>query len=245
MDAPATPDANTPAAPPAPAPATPPAVADAPAAPKLEMPAGFPAKYWDPEASLPKLDDLTKEFTRLSQQEVERAAADAGRPAKPEEFKTELPKDFKLPGDFQVKFDPKDPLVAEAQKFAVAHKLDQQTFSGLLALRAQMLAKEHADAIELVNTEKSKLGERGAERITAVKGWLGSNLTADQASSLGDAMTSAAAFEAIETLIARANGGSIPATGGSDTKHADATKSHAERIWGQNAFNPNPQAKVG
>jgi hypothetical protein len=118
-------------------------------------------------------------------------------PAKPEDYKLALPKDFKPPEGVEFKLDETDPLFAQARTWAKENGLSQDAFEkgmGLIAARdvatQQMLANAR-------NAEIGKLGPNGTARVTAVNTFL----DAKGYSALKGMMVTAEIVQTVEKLI--------------------------------------------
>lgn len=186
-----------------------------PAADPPKMPEGLPPALWDAQAGSVKVDDLTKQFIDLSKFKGEHDARLAAIPEKPEGYKLELPKElpFKLPEGAKVTIDEKDTRVPLARAVAKELGLSQDGFSRLLALSAQIDFEDQQAAMAALTAEQAKLGEKFPARKQAVEAFLNSALTKDEFTALLPIVGNAAAFEAIEKLIAKATATGIPAGG--------------------------------
>lgn len=194
-------------------------------------PAWVPEAFHDGEAGW-KADEFGQHYGELAQFKAQADERLKTVPEKPEGYKPELPKDFKiegLPDGVEIKINDKDPRLAAARTIAKDLGLSQDQFSRLLTLEAQRIAADAiADADEL-----KKLGDKGAERITGVDRFLKSVLPAAKYDALrksGD-MRTAAAVELIEDLQAKiAGSGAMPPKPGEAPPPAQP-KSVAERMY--------------
>ena len=89
-------------------------------------------------------------------------------PPSPNDYKAELPADFKVPDGVTFSFNGNDPLLAQAQ--AVAHEagLSQAQFSKLLAIYAGGQVSSAQQIQTARNAEVAKLGATGPSRIDAL-----------------------------------------------------------------------------
>jgi len=121
----------------------------------------LPESFADPQAFRASYDELAA-FR----------AADAVRrstlPANPNDYKAELPTDFKVPDGVTFQFNANDPLLAQAQ--AVAHKagLSQEQFSQLLGIYAGGQVSSAQQIQTARNAEIAKLGATGPARVDAL-----------------------------------------------------------------------------
>jgi hypothetical protein len=157
--------------------------------------------------------------------------------ASAEAYKAELPADLKLPAGVEIKYDDRDPVhgeaLAEARTLAREAGLDQATFSKLLAVHARYELRQHDVEIARTNIERQSIsGFEG--RKSAMVAFLDRHLSSDQSTALKAGVHSRAAFEAIETLIAKATGRAAPIS----STPSDG-KSWADRMW------PNGFSKEG
>jgi hypothetical protein len=97
-------------------------------------------------------------------QEVRRSTL----PPSPNDYKAELPADFKAPDGISYSFNANDPLLAQAQ--AVAHEagLSQEQFSKLLGIYAGSQVSSQQQIQTARNAEIQKLGAAGPSRIDAL-----------------------------------------------------------------------------
>jgi hypothetical protein len=159
-----------------------------------------------------KVDDFAKSYSELAKVKADADQRAAAVPAKADDYKLELPSDMQLPEGMKVQFDEKDPRVVGFRQTVHDLKLDQAAASRLLGLEAQRIVAEETAAQQALEAEKGKLGDKAVERISAVDGYLKANLPAEQYQALQRVSESAAAIQAIESLIAKASAGTIPST---------------------------------
>lgn len=137
---------------------------------------------------------------------IARDAAEASRrlslPAKPEDYKLALPKDFTPPQGVEFKLDENDPLFAQARTWAQKNGLTQEAFEqgiGMIAARdvaTQQMLKTARDA------EIGKLGANGTARVTAVNTFL----DAKGLGSLKGMMVTAEIVTTLEKVVGMLNG---------------------------------------
>lgn len=243
-------DPNAPLAPPSTPPATPPAAPSAPPSPPAaSRPEWLPEAHWDTTANTikPEFGAHYAEVSAFHKAETEKAAALAAR--KPEDIKFEivLPETVKVPDGMQLKIDEKDPRVPVLRDLAVKHGLSQDVITSLVTLDAQMQVEAHTAEQVRIAAEDQKLGANAKDRKAAVGNWLKgfkdrNEFSAEEYEAVRAYAVDAAAVTALEKLMAKA-AGTVPGTTPAPPP-APAPKDHATRIWGENAFNPNPQKKV-
>lgn len=170
-------------------------------------PEGLPDGLWDTATNGLNVAAISE----LHKFKTEADARAASVPTDPNGYKAELLADFKAPEGMSIEFDENDPVLGEARTVAKELGLDQASFSKLLTIhtKAQLANLAAQDAV--IGEEQKKLGDKAGERIGAVESYLKANLGGDEYSALQSVATSAAAVTALEKLIAKANGGIIPA----------------------------------
>ena len=138
--------------------------------------------------------------------EVKRATL----PAKADDYKAELPADFKAPDGITYQFNANDPLLAQAR--SIMHDIDQgrisgqDAFSKLLGLYAGGQVASQQQIQTARNAEIAKLGAAGPARIDALttffRGYLGE---ADGNAVMARAFT-AADVQRLEKLVSKISG---------------------------------------
>jgi hypothetical protein len=108
------------------------------------------------------------DYDRLAAFEASDKVRRATLPPSPNDYKAELPADFKTPDGITYSFNTNDPLLAQAQ--AVAHQagLSQEQFSKLLAIYAGGQVSTQQQIQTARNAEVQKLGANGPARIDAL-----------------------------------------------------------------------------
>ena len=145
------------------------------------------------------------------------AAEDSRRltlPAKPEDYKVELPKDFTPPVGVEFKFNEADPLLAQAR--TVAHELGipQEGFQKLLGLYAGAQVASEAQITAARQAEIAKLGPTGPSRVDAVTRWAEGVLGKAEGQQLASRMFTASDVQIFERLISKSTGsGTFKSTG--------------------------------
>jgi hypothetical protein len=203
----------------------------APAATVAARPDWLPESFWDAEANAPKAEDLTARLSRADELEAAEAARREGVPAGADEYKLDLPENVVGLDGQPVRLIPDDPGTKEAQALAAELGLSQASFTKLVAFHAgQLLGAQKAQAEQFqaeMAAELTKLGTNAKARVDAVSSGLGQHL-GDKAQALLDAMGTADAVEALETLLAKV---SAPAISASPQAEA-GPQSLAQRLYG-------------
>ena len=136
-----------------------------------QRPDYVPEAYWDGEKNAPK-----EIFGQWVKDHVAFKAAEDSRkltlPAKPEDYKLALPKDFQPPAGVEFKLDENDPLFAQARTWAKENGLSQAAFEkGIGMIAARDVATQQM-LTEARNGEIAKLGANGTARVTALNTFL-------------------------------------------------------------------------
>lgn len=159
------------AASPSPAPSSTPAASPAPSG-AVERPAYIPEKFWDAEKREVRADDFTKDYNDLSAFKAEQEIKKSALPKSADEYKVELPKDFKAPEGVKFEWDMNDPLLAHARTLAHQRGIDQDTFSNMLGVYAANKIAEQTQIGAARTAELQKLGATAEQRIGNVETWL-------------------------------------------------------------------------
>ena len=150
---------------------------------------------------------------------IARDAAEASRkltlPQTEDAYQVALPADFTPPQGVEFKFNPNDPAIPLARKFAKEAGLTQDQFSKLTGVWAQAKIAEEMTVRSAIASELSKLGASGTPRVTAVQQFLNAKLGADLGAALNSNLFTAKQVLAFEKLIDvfTTQGASSPANG--------------------------------
>jgi hypothetical protein len=200
----------------APAPSATPAVAASdptPASPATTptRPDGIPDSYWDAEKNTLKLDPvaLAKDLKERDELKTFKAAEDvkaASRPQKADDYKLELPADFKPPAGVEFKLDTANPALGQLKAVAHKHGLSQDAVNEILGVYAGDKVGGEAAIATARAAEIAKLGTSAPARVDAVVNWLtGIDSSADKgdAKALAGMLVTARHVEAFERIITR------------------------------------------
>lgn len=173
----------------------------------------IPEAFWDAEAGF-KTDD----FNALLAFKAEFDANRAQVPAKPEDYKVALPREFQLPEGLVVPegeslIDENDPRIAAARDYAHERGMSQSDFEEMVALGVRMDLNERDRLQEAVAAQKQLLGTNADARIGAVKTWIAAKLGGELGESLTAMMFTARQIQAFEALM-RLNRGAVPGNPG-------------------------------
>jgi len=204
-----------PAAPAAPAAASPPTPASPvttdPTAAKIERPEGIPDSYWDAATNALKVDPvaLAKDLKERDELKTFKAAEDVkalSRPKTADEYKLELPADFKPPAGVEFKLDTNNPALGQLKAVAHKHGLTQAAVNELIGVYAGNEVGTQAAIAAARTAEIAKLGTTAPARVDAVINWLtGMDASADKgdAKALAGMLVTARHVEAFERIINR------------------------------------------
>jgi hypothetical protein len=143
-------------------------------------------------------------------------------PAKPDDYKFELPRGFELPGGYKWEANPTDPVVAGFRTLASDLKLTQPEVQKLVAFEATRQANE-IKAQGAFDAEQTKaLGANAEQRRTDLKGRIAASTTPERAAVLNAMLKYAGGVEALEDIFSKA--GIAPRGNAGDQQHGDAKK---------------------
>ena len=202
-----------------------PAAGDVPAVTRPEF---IPETIWDSEKNAPKID-LAATLTEHDTMKAAAAERAAKIPAKPDDYKFDLPKDFEIPAGMTWKADPAEPLVAAFRDYAVENKLTQDEVQGVVKLFAANQVQE-LKAREAFDAEQTKaLGANAEQRRGAVTTWMKGALNPQQASILSTLLPYKDGVEALEAVMKKA--GSLDTRGnGGESDQPDKNTELAENV---------------
>jgi hypothetical protein len=149
----------------------------------------------------------------LMQQKAENDLRATRIPATPEGYKLEIPADLKLPlpDGAKFQFDATNPILKDAQAFALKAGLDQNQFSTVLGLYAMHEAQQTAKFAAAQAAEIAKLGNSGNSRVAAVSTFIRGHLGDKLAGPMLATLATAAQVEGWEKIMTRMqNGGAAP-----------------------------------
>lgn len=127
-------------------------------------------------------------------------------PQKADDYKLELPADFKPPAGVEFKLDTANPALAQLKNVAHKHSLTQEAVNEIIGLYASNEVGSEAAIAEARKAEITKLGPTAPARVDAVTNWLaGMDTSADKgdAKALAAMLVTARHVEAFERIINR------------------------------------------
>lgn len=139
---------------------------------KVERPEWLPENFWDGDKGEAKGKEFRTTFDELSAFKAAQDSARLSRPQKAEEYKADLPKDWKAPEGLEFKLDPDDPMVKQYREFALEAGLDQEKFTKGLGLVAALRVGEAQQIKAAQDAEIAKLGANASARVDAVMTWM-------------------------------------------------------------------------
>ena len=162
----------------------------------------LPEKFFDKTAG-PKWDDFGKYFNEVSTRDAANEVRRLSLPAKPEEYKLELPKDFKLPQGVEFKLDTAKPEFSKMQQVAHKHGLSPDAVSDMLGVYAETLVGSQASIQQAHQAEIAKLGANGPARVTALNQFFTGLVGTDGAKAIHAMMVTAGIVQALESVAAK------------------------------------------
>lgn len=174
-------------------------------------PEGLPDSYWDAEKNSLKVDPaaLVKDLKERDELKTFKAAEDVkalSRPQKADDYKLELPSDFKPPAGVEFKLDTANPSLGQLKSIAHKHGLTQDAVNDILGVYAGNEVGTEARIATARQAEITKLGPSAPARVDAVTQWLaGIDASADKgdAKALAGMLVTARHVEAFERIINR------------------------------------------
>lgn len=175
-----------------------------------QRPDGLPDAFWDADKNEIKTADIISGYNELSQFKTENEKRFAARPEAADKYAFPDASVLGLPEGATFEFDEKSPLFSAAREAAFNAGMSQDEFTEKLIkpyVQEQLSAVTKAE--EQYQTELKALGEKAQDRIEAVGKFLEANLPKEMAEALGGSLVTAKGVEAVEALIAKANGATI------------------------------------
>lgn len=199
--------APSPSASPAPAPAA--ASTPTPSSPDgtttpAARPEGLPDSYWDAEKNEVRVDiaALARDLKERDELKTFKAAEDVkalSRPQKADDYKLELPADFKPPAGVEFKLDTNNPGLGQLKTVAHKHGMSQAAVNELIGIYAANEVSTQAAVTAAAKAEVTKLGATGPARVDAVTTWMDGNGLA----ALKSTLVTAAQVQAFEHHITK------------------------------------------
>jgi hypothetical protein len=172
-------------------------------------PEGIPDSYWDSATNALKVDPaaLAKDLRERDELKTFKASEDSRRlslPQKAEDYKLELPSDFKAPEGIEYKLDAANPALANLRAVAHKHGITQDAVKELLGVYAGNEVGTQQAIATAKAAEIAKLGTTAPARVDAVVNWLtGMDGSADKgdAKALAGMLVTARHVEAFERIM--------------------------------------------
>ena len=158
----------------------------------VSRPDYVPEKFWDADKGEARVEDALKSYGELEK----RFGSFTGAP---EEYEVSLSDELAEQG---VSIADDDPMIAQAKEFAKEMNMNQEGFGKMVELHAMTQLAEQKAAEDYKEEQFKALGDNADRRVENVLQWASHNMTEQQFEGLKEATNSAAAFEAVESLIA-------------------------------------------
>ncbi len=161
----------------------------------------LPDSFWDKDKGVVKGEDFKKHLDGLEKVKADLEAARGDTPAKAEDYKAELPKEFKLPEGLpelpaDMEFNQSDPRLIALRKIANETGMSQKQFSAVLATEAITIS----NMVAKLKERDASLGENAANRLGELQTWLNASFDKDTANDIGAALLSARQVKALESM---------------------------------------------
>lgn len=172
---------------------------------KAERPDWLPESFWDKDKAEPKGADFRKTFDELSAFKAEQDVRRNTLPKSADDYKLELPADFKPPEGIKFELNANDPLLPQARQ--LMHDIDsgklsgQEAFSKMVGLYAGAQVQTETMIQTARQAELAKLGPTGQSRVDAVMTWAKAKLGDDMASAFASMLVTAKHVEMGEKLV--------------------------------------------
>ena len=161
----------------------------------------LPESFWDKDRREPRWGDLNKHLEDSAKFKADIEAARGETPAKAEDYKAELPKEFKLPEGLAelppgTEFNQNDPRLAILRKIANETGMSQKQFSAVL----QMDAIQQSIAVTGRLARDKALGENAAARIGELDTWFKASFDDPTAKQLSAVLYTPEIVKGIEAM---------------------------------------------
>lgn len=159
--------------------------------------------YWSDDKGVDSAK-LTSDFEALTALKADADARAKAVPQNLEDYKVELPAEFKLPDGLKADVLKDSPLLQPAREFAKKHGLSTDAFKEMVALQAQGEIANFNALKVAAEKQKTLLGENANARVQALTTKLTSTLGPELANAILPMMFTAKQVEAVEKLLAGA-----------------------------------------
>jgi hypothetical protein len=195
----------------APIPASPATTSPTPTDVPAARPEGIPDSYWDSATNALKVDpaSLASDLKERDELKTFKAAEDVRKGSLPktaDDYKLELPADFKPPAGVEYKLDTANPALGQFKQIAHKHGLTQDAVNELLGVYAGNEVGTQAAINTARTAEIAKLGTTAPARVDAVVNWFtGMDSSADKgdAKAIAGMLVTARHVEAFERIITK------------------------------------------
>jgi hypothetical protein len=158
-------------------------------------PANIQPKYWDPDKKALKADVVFNQL-RWAEGKLGKSLEILGAPPEGKDYEVVIPEAL------NVQIAPEDPAVKGFLAIARKHDVSQAFVNEVMEAVATEVATVQGATLD---DEMKKLGKDGAARLKNLEDFLTANVDPQQAKAVKAMVTSSTAFEAIESLIAKAS----------------------------------------
>lgn len=127
----------------------------------------------------------------------------------PEEYSTEFDIDG-LPEGVDVALDKEDPLLSQFVPWAKANNLSQDAFQSIVGMYVKQQAQDYQLSQQSAQEEKKLLGANADQRLNDLAKWGKANLDGEMFDKFAASLTTAAAVEAFEFVVAKTRNAPMP-----------------------------------
>jgi hypothetical protein len=213
--------------------ATTPPATDKSASP-ASRPDWLPESFWDKDKAEAKGEDFKKHLEGLEKAKTDFDAARGDTPAKADDYKAELPKEFKLPDGFTplpagTEFNDKDPMLSALRKVANETGMSQKQFSSVLAIEAMRQSLAAGGRI----ARDQALGENATARLGELDTWFKTSFGEKAALQLNASLFTpdiAKAWEGVKAALTKQGVGSLSMAGREAAEPSDSKPSNWDRM---------------
>lgn len=201
---------------------------------KGTRPSWLPETHWDATTGAIK-DSFGTHYNEIVAARAVDESKRLSRPQRVEDFKPDLPADFKVPEGLEFKLNLDDPLIGQYRALALEAGLDQATFSKGLGLLAAVRVSETQAIKAARDAEIAKLGANASSRVDAVTTFMNAKFGEKHAAAWNQMMLTAAHVELGEAILALFQNQGM-ATFNASGRQAPAPQTPSDEAWAKMSY---------